>query len=137
MGTIKTCGIGELCIIESIREKYLTKMRPEDQREQPHLKEVKKKFQPEELITIFCKETGFDRDSVCTRGKNSVERAILMELLYRHCKITQPEIGRIMGGIDYSAVSYARKRLRQEIEKEDGVKALFLRIESDLSRLKI
>jgi len=30
---------------------------------------------------------------------------MLMELLYRFCKISQPEIGRLVGGIDYSAVS--------------------------------
>ena len=129
--------IGSEGFIERIREKYLTKFKPEDQREQPHLKEVKKKFQPEELIKAFCRALDIERESVCTKGKNSIERAILMELLYRHCKITQPEIGRIMGGIDYSAISYARKRLRQKIENEDGVKALFLRIEGDLSSLKI
>ena len=106
------CGsgiIGSEEFIESIREKYLTKIKPEDQREQPHLKEVKKKYQPEELIQTFCKILDIDREAVCTKGKNSVERAILMELLYRHCKITQPEIGIIVGGIGYGAVSYAKE----------------------------
>ena len=61
-----------------------------------------------------------EKDQICIKGKNSVERAILMELLYRHCKITQLEIGRIMGGIDYSAVSYSSKRLRHKMEKDAG-----------------
>lgn len=129
--------IGSEGFIETIREKYLTKLKPEDQREQPHLKAVKRKFQPKDLIDAFCMALDSEKDQICIKGKNSVERAILMELLYRHCKITQPEIGRIMGGIDYSAVSYSRKRLRHKMEKDAGVKALFDSLEVDLSRLKI
>ena len=47
---------------------------------------------------------------ICQRGKRSLERTMLMELLYRFCQISQPEIGMLVGGIDYSAVSQARKR---------------------------
>ena len=60
-----------------------------------------------------------------------------MELLYRYCKIIQPEIGIVVGGIDYSAVSYARKRLRQRIGNDTALRSLFDRVEADLSRLKI
>lgn len=31
-------------------------------------------------------------------------------LLYMYCKITQPEIGLLTDGIDYSSVSYSRQR---------------------------
>jgi len=41
-----------------------------------------------------------------------MERAMLMGLLYRFCLITQPGIGKLIGGIDYSAISQARKRVR-------------------------
>ncbi|MEA1968596.1 MAG: hypothetical protein U9N77_10300, partial [Thermodesulfobacteriota bacterium] len=129
--------IGSENFIEKIREKYIKKIHPESQREQPHLKEVKKRYQPQKLITAFCKTTGIDMDYTCRKGANSINRAFLMELLYRHCNITQPEIGRLVGGLDYSSVSYARKRLRQKMKKNLKLKQQFEKINSDLSRLKI
>jgi len=41
-----------------------------------------------------------------------------MELLYSFCKISQPEIGRLVGGIDYSAVNRVRRRLRSRMERK-------------------
>lgn len=129
--------VGSEEFIETIRAKYLGKIKPEAQREQPHLKEVQKTFQPEELIEAFCEIAHVERDSICRRGKNSTDRAMLMELLYRNCNIAQPEIGRLTGGIDYSSVSYARKRLRQKMKKNSSLKQQFEKIEEGLSRLKI
>lgn len=129
--------VGSEGFIETIRVKYLDKIKPEYQREQPHLKGVKKKFQPEELIERFCEIAEVDRGSICSRGKNSMVRSMLMEFLYRHCNISQPEIGRLTGGIDYSSVSYARTRLRQKMEKDALLKQRFEKIDIDLSRLKI
>ena len=48
-----------------------------------------------------------------------------MELLYRFCKISQPEIGRLVGGIDYSAVSRARSRLQNRMEREPELRKRF------------
>jgi len=106
------------------------------QRELPCLKTIKKVFNPDELIDAFCRIAKVDRDYVCTRGKNTTDRAILMEMLYRRCKITQPEIGRLIGGIDYSSVSYARKRLRQKMELDFKLRQRFKKLDDALSRLK-
>ena len=59
-----------------------------------------------------------------------LERAMLMELLYRFCQITQPEIGRLAGGIDYSAVSQARNRLQIRLERESELKKRFDKLSS-------
>ena len=88
------------------------------EREQPALRELGKAFEPQELIEAFVHLTGMDKDEICRRGKNSVERAILMEFLHRFYLISQPEIGRLVGGIDYSAVSQARKRLGSKLEMQ-------------------
>jgi chromosomal replication initiation ATPase DnaA len=45
-----------------------------------------------------------------------------MEVLYRCCDITQPEIGRLVGGVDYSAVSQARKRLQEKMVNDKKLK---------------
>jgi len=63
-----------------------------------------------------------------------------MELLYRFCRITQPEIGKLTGGIDYSAVSQARKRLQLKIQNEPEWGNKFNQIQNKLgqmSRVKI
>jgi len=65
------------------------------------LRELRKVFSAQELIHHFVRATGERKEDVLRRGKNSRERAMLMELLYRFCQISQPEIGRIVGGIDY------------------------------------
>jgi chromosomal replication initiation ATPase DnaA len=65
---------------------------------------------------------------------------MLMELLYRYGRLSQPEIGRLVGGVDYSAVSQARKRLRVKLKREQKLKRRFEEIArnlSELSRIKI
>ena len=77
------------------------------------------------------------REEICQRGKQSLERAMLMELLYRFCHITQPEIGRLVGGIDYSSVSRARQRLQVRMDQEPRLKRRFYKLIDQLSTLKI
>ena len=102
--------VGEDDFVQRIKEKFLNN--DAASREQPALRELRKEFKPEELIDHFTHLTGKDKEDICRRGRKSIERVMLMELFYRFCHITQPEIGRLTGGIDYSAVSQARKRLR-------------------------
>jgi len=125
--------VGEADFIEWIKEKFLSKEAP--QREQPALKVLRKEFEPEELIERFTHLVGKSREGICQRGKKSIERALLMELLYRFCRITQPEIGRLVGGIDYSAVSQARNRLQKRLEREPELKKRFEKLTARLLQL--
>ena len=43
-------------------------------------------------------------------------RAVVMEMMYRYGKISQEEIGKRFGGLDYSAVSRERTRLRERLD---------------------
>ena len=43
-------------------------------------------------------------------------RAVAMEMMYRYGKISQEEIGKRLGDLDYSAVSRERTRLRERLE---------------------
>jgi len=60
-----------------------------------------------------------------------------MESLYHFGNITQAEIGQMVGKIDYSSVSVARKRLRINMEKDLSLKTRFQNILYELLRLKI
>ena len=45
-------------------------------------------------------------------------RAVAMEMMYRYGKISQEEIGKRLGGLDYSAVSRERTRLRGRLDDD-------------------
>ncbi|MDZ7831994.1 MAG: hypothetical protein U5L07_09615 [Desulfobacterales bacterium] len=59
-----------------------------------------------------------------------------MELLYRVSDISQAEMGRLAGGIDYSAMSIARKRLRLRMESDTALKQQFEDVADKLSRIR-
>ncbi|MDZ7831940.1 MAG: transposase [Desulfobacterales bacterium] len=129
--------IGDSDFVEHIRQTYLEKDAGQSHREQPQLKVARTYWMPEDLIKNVSQILGKEEDEICRRGKNAKDRAMLMELLYRFCDITQAEVGRLVGGIDYSAVSVARKRLRLSMESDAALKQQFEEIADKLSRLKI
>ena len=49
-------------------------------------------------------------------------RSIAMESMYRYSKISQEEIGKRFGGLDYSAVSRERKRLRDRMQVDRSLR---------------
>jgi len=109
-------------------------------REQPALRELGKVISPDELIDRYAKMVEMKREELTKKGRQSTERAMLMELLYRFCMITQPQIGKLLGGIDYSAVSRARKRFLFKMQHEPEWGKKFNQIRNKLaqmSRVKI
>ena len=130
--------IGEEDFVEEIKQ--LFSKDKESTREQPALRELGKQILPDELIDRYAKLVEMKREELTKKGRQSTERAMLMELLYRFCMITQPQIGRLLGGIDYSAVSRARKRVLIKIQNESEWGKKFNQIRNKLaqiSRVKI
>jgi REP element-mobilizing transposase RayT len=107
----------------------------ESPREQPALRELSKKIKPNDLIERYTKLAQIKREELTQKGRQSTERAMLMEFLYRFCNITQREIGRMLGGINYSAVSQSRKRLRQKIENELELRKRFNEMQSKIDQM--
>ncbi len=60
------------------------------------------------------------------------ERGVALELMYRHAGISQAEIGRLMGGLDYTAVSRERERLREKILEDKRLSKAIEEIETTL-----
>ena len=133
--------IGAEDFVDKIRKIFgKDKDRKPSRREQPAFRELNKGVKPDELIDRYSQLVKVSRKDLTTKGKQSPLRAMLMELLYRFCKISQPEIGRLLGGIDYSAVSQARKRLQLKIQMEPEWGKKFIQIQNELdkmSRVKI
>jgi len=126
--------IGKEDFVEEIKQ--LFGKDKESYREQPALRALDKSIIPEELIDQYAKLVKLKREELTTKGKQSTERAMLMELLYRCCRITQPEIGRLLGGIDYSAVSLARTRLQLKIKNEPEWERKFIQMQKKLDKCK-
>ncbi len=90
---------------------------------------------PERIITSTFGEMRARISFLIRRARRSFKRAMLMELLYRFCQITQPETGKLVGGIDYSAVSQARKRFKDRMSREPKLKKEFTKLGDRLLQL--
>jgi putative transposase len=125
--------VGKEDFIEEIKQMFgKDEQGKKSHREQPALRELDKSMTPDELIDRYAQLVKLNRGELTTKGKQSTERAMLMELLYRFCNITQPAIGRLLGGIDYSAVSQARKRLHIKIQNEPQWRKKFIQTQHKL-----
>lgn len=115
--------VGEEDFIKWIKSKIL--MTDAAKREQPALRVMGRPLEPEELISRYVKIVGKKREDICRKGTQLIERAMLMELLYRYCNLPQPAIGSLLGGVDYSAVSQSRRRLKSTLARNDTLKTRF------------
>lgn len=128
--------IGENNFVEQIKQ-FFEKDRKgkKSRREQPALRKLDRNYTPENLIGSYLKLVSKTREELTSKGKQSADRAMLMEMLYRFCKITQPEIGKLLGGIDYSAVSQARKRLHLKMANEPELQKKFNALQVKLRKM--
>jgi len=55
-------------------------------------------------------------------SRRRIERCMVAEFLSRFCGMNQKEIGLMLGGVGYSAVSMMRQRLRKMMEVDGAVK---------------
>jgi len=129
--------IGSSVFMEYIRKRYIDKHISNAERELPELKAARELIEPSELVEKYCQMINADASEICRKGKSSVDRAVLMELLYRCCNMKQPEIGQMVGGMDYSSVSVARKQLRLQMKKDHVLKRKVEKLVKDFSNLKI
>lgn len=100
-------------------------------REQPSYRElVRNILEPELVLGILRRECGISEELLKERKSNGVIRGIVAELLYKYCEITQRQIGNILGGIDYGAVYLLRRRLRENMNKNESVIKKYKEIEA-------
>jgi len=103
-----------------------------DGRERPQISKLKNSLSTQEVIEKFVACCRIPKERLLKKGARYPERPILMELLYQHCSLSQAAIGDIMGGVDYTAVSFARKRLSQKMLINKKLAAKFHRLRTCL-----
>ena len=121
---IRKTILGTDLFISMIREKYLPAKKD---RERPAIGKIISYGNEKKIIGIIAVVTKLSRKELLTTP--GVMRQIVMDMLYRHGGLTNPQIGKIMG-IDYSTVSQGRSRLRNKVKNDPEISNLVEKIEN-------
>ena len=70
------------------------------------------------------------------RGRCRDQRGLLMELLYRYGGMTQQAIGEHLGGLDYTAVSHERRRVRESLVRDQALANWWRELDSALATVQ-
>ena len=127
--------LGEEKFVERVKEELEAKG---TKREQPGARQMQAKA-PVVVIKAVARYYGVkEQRLVGKRTGLRDERAVALELIYRNGGIRQAEIGQLFGGLDYTAVSRERTRLRDKAEHDAKLRKALAEIESGLmSKVKI
>ena len=117
--------------VERIKERFLSQEQKD--RETPALRSIPASKNPAQVIDAAAGILGLAPNRLIARGKATVERGLVMELLYRHCGMTQPQIGQLMGDIYYSTVSRSRKKFLERLKEDEHLRTTFCEITSTLN----
>lgn len=121
--------LGRENFLERVKGKWI---KGSSLREQPSVRSFEA-IAPLEVINTVAEHLKIGSEELRRRRTRDWEgRALAMELLYRHSGLTQQEIGRWVGNLDYTAVSRERKRLRAKMEADSRVEKRLKEIEADL-----
>jgi hypothetical protein len=111
-------------------------------REQPSYRGIViKTLEPEEVIGTLTRECGVKKGILQRRRVNGEIRGMVAELLYKYSEITQAEIGKLIGDIDYVSVHYLRKRFREKMKASLRMRKIYqeaeVKLRNSMSNAKI
>jgi hypothetical protein len=123
--------LGQEEFVQRVKRKTNGKASP---REQPSMK-VLEAVSPDEVLKKVSQELGIKTEElVGKRPARRDYRALVMEMMYRYGRLGHGEIGRRMGGLDYSTVSRERKRLREKMAVDRELRRLVEKTERLLNQ---
>ncbi|MBI4744358.1 MAG: transposase [Actinobacteria bacterium] len=70
---------------------------------------------------------GVDKTEVIQRRGGNIKQ-IAMDLCYKYTNLSQQEIGKSFGNVDYSTVSQNRKRLKQKMQSDQKLSSIYMKI---------
>jgi putative transposase len=105
-------------------------------REQPMYRGlIAKVIPPKIIMSKVAGALNVQVESLSVRLGNGENRGIVAELLYRYSALSQKEIGRLLGGINYTAVSMLRHRVKKAMRNETRIREKYERAEKRLRAL--
>jgi putative transposase len=121
--------LGEETFIERVKRRITEEG---GKREQPSIRELRA-ARPEVVLRAVARQFGVkERQITGRRPAERDARAVAMEMMYRHGAISQAEIGKALGGLDYTTVSLERKRLREKVRKNKALAKAASEVEDGL-----
>jgi REP element-mobilizing transposase RayT len=124
--------LGDAAFVARVKDEYVEEG---SLREQPVYREmVVPVIAPEVVLDCAAQTLAMRPRDLSDRMGNGIDRGIVAELLYRYCSITQREIGQLLGGIEYTAVSMLRSRLTAQMDIDTRVKKRYAKVERALQR---
>ena len=111
-------------------------------REQPAYRALQfATLEPAHILKIVTQMCGIDERLLRERYRHGMIRGMAAELLYKYSEITQEQIGRLLGNIDYISVHQMRKRLKNKLahsrKLNSQFKALEDKIKEEMYNVKI
>jgi REP element-mobilizing transposase RayT len=104
-------------------------------RDQPSYRGLMAKvIEPDFVIGCVANALGINKERLLVRFGNGIARGIVSELLYRYSSLTQREIGRLLGGIDYSAVNKLRFRLYKKMAHDKKIAGHYAKAENKIQK---
>ena len=105
-------------------------------REQPMSRDLMAKvIPPDKLMASVASSMGVEVQTFSLRLGDGINRGIVAELLHRYSGLSQQKIGNLLGGINYTAVSMLRYRLKKTMSTNEKIKALYVKAEKNLQAL--
>jgi putative transposase len=127
--------LGEDEFVEKLRDKIV---QGGPMREQPALRHLGS-MEAADVLQRVSRYFGIKLEELAKkRTPHRDSRAVVMEMMYRYGKISQEEIGKRLGGLDYSAVSRERTRLRERLDGDRKLQRTMKEIDNIIkSKVKI
>jgi chromosomal replication initiation ATPase DnaA len=120
--------LGKEYFVERVKTRV---KRKGSRREQPAVRELEA-IDSAQILRPVARYLGLSEAELTgKRTGHCDERGIALELMYRYSGASQSRIGQLVG-LDYTAVSRERKRLRDEIESDNKLKKRLGEIEASL-----
>ena len=86
--------------------------------------------QPDNVIKIVAEMFGVDEKEINGKGRANTARKAAIYFMQRYAGLSNEEVGKLFGGLHYSAVSKASARLREDIAKDKKLSKIIQRIDS-------
>jgi REP element-mobilizing transposase RayT len=123
--------LGERKFVERIKQHIETKG---TEREQPGVRQIQARA-PSAVLRAVARYYGVEEKRLTAKRTGlRDERAVALEMVYRHGGLRQAEIGQLFGGLDYTAVSRERKRLRDKADQDSKIRRAMTEIENQMSK---
>jgi len=101
-------------------------------REQPSVRAFEV-IGPDAILSVVSRCLGVAAKEITRkRSGRRDQRGMAIELMYRYSGLSQAEIGNKFGGLDYSAVSRERKRLREKLTADRKLSRVMEKLNDEL-----